>query len=270
MFRAATESLVEPGPPELWVYSKAEPVLRAFLPRVFLAAEAGSGRSGVYVLEDLTWEYGRNRVSLGWRHGVLGMFQLHETLASAVDAYGGDDLVRYDAVFSRALVSYAEQAIVAFDDPGDGEVRDQVLEAWPQLEAAYLDDEFSIEGVPIHGDYNESNVFIHRRDHDRVKAVDWEWSGFGSPHADLASHLKSAPPEVVSWALDEIAARDQSRTRPEHERMFLRSALERAIWDSALLAMQFTSDRSRFGHLRSWINGSLARALWSLDQLGRS
>ena len=97
-----------------------------------------------------------------------------------------------------------------------------------------------------------------------------EWAGFGSPHADLASYLKSAPPEVVSWALDEMAERDQSRTRLEHERMFLRSALERALWDSALLATQVTSDQSRFGYLGSWVNGSLAKALWSLDQLRKA
>ncbi len=266
VFVASTETLVEAGPPELWAYRKAEPILRAFLPRTILAAEAASGRSGVYVLEDLSWDYGRGENTL--RDGVMGMFRMQAALASAVETHGDEELIRYDAAFSRGLIAYAENAITAYDGGGDGSIRERVLGAWPRLEGAYLDDEFDVstDGVPIHGDYNGSNVFVHRRDR-RVKAVDWEWTGYGTPHADLASYLKKASTDVVSWALDLLAKRDESRTRHEHERIFLRSVLERALLDASLNAMQHTSDRGDSGYLGPRVNRALVTSLRSLDQL---
>ena len=268
VFLTSIESLVEPGPAELWVYNEAGPSMAAFLPHAYLAARVESGQGYLFVLDDLTEQYAHDMSPQGWRNGINGLFRMHSALASAVDAYGSEQLLRFDADFSSALIPYAENAIAAYDAVTGGSSSAQVLQAWPRLQETYLDDEFDLPngGIPIHGDYNTSNVFIHRRD-NQVKAVDWEWAGLGSPHADLASYLKNPPIEVITWALDQIAERDESRTRYEHERMFLRSTLERAIWDASLQAMQFTSDRNRFGYLGPRVNRALQRSLRSLDQL---
>lgn len=269
VFLTSIESLVEPGPAELWVYNQAKPGMATFLPHAYLAARVESSRGYLFVLDDLTEQYVHDVSPQGWRNGINGLLRMHSALASAVEAYGSEQLLRFDANFSSALISYTENAIGAYDAVTGGSSSAQVLQAWPRLRETYLDVQFDLPngGVPIHGDYNTGNVFSNRQDHTKIKAVDWEWAGIGSPHADLASYLKIAPTEVVPWALDRIAQHDTSRTRPDHARMFLRSTLERAIWDAALLAMQFTADRDRFGYLGPSIDRALSRSIWSLDQL---
>ncbi len=193
VFPASINASVKPGLPEMWVYGRATPVMGAFIPDVYLAHEEEPGRHYVYVLEDLTGGYGKKRGGpLGWRDGINGLFRVQEALALAVDEYGAGHLLVYDDAYSEALVSYAKRALAAYDGGSDGSVRERLLQTWPLLEETYLGDRFDLldGGMPIHGDFDTRNVFIHRKDRHQVKVVDWEWAGFGWPHGDLASYLK--------------------------------------------------------------------------------
>ena len=44
VFLTSIESLVEPGPAELWVYNEAKPSMAALLPHAYLAARVESGQ----------------------------------------------------------------------------------------------------------------------------------------------------------------------------------------------------------------------------------
>ena len=166
-------------------------------------------------------------------------------------------------------MSYAEEAISRFHGTTNSSVASEVLNDWRRLRDCYMSPEFDVPQIhrPIHGDYNTGNLFMSNIDRGQLKAVDWEWTGFGLPHIDLASYLRSAPPEVTRWAIDDFARREPDLALRAHDRLLSRCALERGIWDASLLANQLESDVDRYQRLEEGITRSLSSAMHALHRL---
>lgn len=266
--RRASETFpVVPGPPELWAYQRAGAQLDAFLPDCLLATSLGD--TFVYVLEDLTREYGKPPRAGGWETGFRLLHPLHEAMAEAVEAHGSEPLLIYDRAFGERLMGYAEEGIEAFRHDTHSAPADELLTVWKTLRAAYLSPEFDLPELhrPVHGDYNTGNLFVARTGRGALKVVDWEWAGIGLPHMDLASYLRQAPDDVVRWALEVFSAQNPGLTALEHERALWRCVLERSVWDASLLASQSKAEPERAGRLGPGIDRALQTAIAALARL---
>ncbi|MFV1992129.1 MAG: phosphotransferase, partial [Acidimicrobiales bacterium] len=259
----------EPGAPEFWIYNAAAPALRNYLADCMLAVRLASPETFLYVLEDLSVNYVKPPRVAGWRPGVLRMHDLHSALSVAAAKYGREDLLIYDKSFDRKLLSYAEETISRIHSSTRSLVAREVLDDWTRLSNCYMSHEFDIPQIhrPIHGDYNTGNLFVSKKDRAQLKVVDWEWTGFGLPHIDLASYLRRAPSDVTRWAIDDLARREPDLTLRAHERVLLRCALQRGIWDASLLASQLGSDVDRFQRLDEGVDRSLSSAMHALNRL---
>ena len=119
---------------------------------------------------------------------------------------------------------------------------DVLCRNWQRVVDVHQRDEFYRHGLaaPIHGDYDHSNVLVHRQDRSRVRVVDWEWAGIGVPHADLAALLKRVSPDDERAALA-IFARGYGRlSAEEHLRLFRGCQLEGRLLDAGFIARQQT------------------------------
>ncbi|MGI9609054.1 MAG: phosphotransferase family protein [Acidimicrobiia bacterium] len=268
---ASVDSPLDAGRPELWAYTKAKSDLEAFLPGILLARRSDDGRSYAYLLEDLNTSFEHPSGPSALKSALDGMFDMHRALARAAgkESTESGDLLQYDGGFSERLVGYSGRALSEFAQITSSGVVTAMADRWDELAGIYLGAELSDhwEMTPIHGDYNTGNVFIRTSAPRDTKAVDWEWAGFGIPHADMASLLKKAEPDVIHWAMERLSQNDPGRTASQHQRAFNVSVLERAILDAGLVAVQYNSDPERFSSLESWIEGAATRGLVHLDRL---
>lgn len=259
---------VQPGPAEFAILSQADGPLASYLPCVYLAEEAIPGALYRYIMEDLGEEYiralGDDRIQK-----AADLFpEFHEAMLrwNPRDQAG---LIQYGRDFSATLQTYAlprlEKYIAQHDDPAIREL----LDNWQGISSKHLDPEFFDAGTHglIHGDPNYSNVYLHASDPKKMKLVDWEWAGFGTPYADLVSLLKGGPSYLERWAVDRMAARLKHPSAQAY-RLYMWSYLERGILDAAFLSVQalITEHQTRFS-LHGAVASSARRALRAYRQL---
>ncbi|MGB7859308.1 MAG: phosphotransferase [Acidimicrobiia bacterium] len=260
---------VNPGPPEFWVYGTAAPVLKRHLPVCMLSSRHDGMESFAYVLEDLTRTYRKPPTRTGWSSGIRQMYDIHDGLSHAVETHGDRELLNYGPGFALGLLDFARVAIGRFQEIADDSVSQKVLDEWAGLSDAYVSTEFDLPELlrPIHGDYNTGNVFVASDVDAPIKVVDWEWTGIGFPHMDLAAHLRAAPSNVIQAALADLSNRYPDISIRTHERIFTRCELERGLWDAGLLAAQLVSDSSQIARLEPGVSRSLSKVLHAFGRL---
>jgi len=261
---------VSPGPPEAVLYSTHHGALSRFLPQVFWFRELEPGRHFQYLLEDLAETHQRLRPEMPDHiEATRGLMQMHKLLRDAFATGYPDGLIRYDRRFSERLLEYAAGNLTDYDSRTSNDAVTALLDRWHDVISVHQRDEFYNEDlwVPIHGDYNMSNIHIYRGKHGQLKVVDWEWAGIGLPHADLAALVKSLRVEDHQTLLQMFE--DDSRLDVEqHRRLFHWCRLERRLLDVAFLAKQQLDSGRRVSWLQREISRSAGDVLDAVAWLG--
>jgi hypothetical protein len=231
---------VRPGPPEYAVYHANPEPLHEYLPLVLFCEEVEAHRNYHYILEDLGREYHRiidQRAAIDLA-AMLGTF--HAAMRSSASSFDESCLLRYDREFSTSVYDYARENLERYAETVPGEAISKIIALWPRILEVGLGDNTHDTSLtqPIHGDFNRSNILVHQNDPRRLKILDWEWAGWGIPHADLASLLKKTSEAIESDALDAYARENSQLNRGEHVRIYRSCQLERSLIDAAFLAVQ--------------------------------
>lgn len=228
------------GRPEYRVLSSPASSSLDFVPTVYWTGRVDSQERFGYLMEDLDRAWYQPVSNGGLLAAVAALSQVHAGLQSSL---AGDTagLIRYDSDYSVALRRYVQTSVERYLDRHPDATIEEQWDAWPTLssthEQAAPPAEFG--GRAIHGDFNVSNLYIHWRSRNRIKALDWEWAGFGHHHTDLASVLKAAPDSLVQKALHMYARAFPEVSPAQHERLYTWCALQNAIRDAGYVAAQF-------------------------------
>ena len=233
-----------PGVAEWGVLGDASDALTAYLPAVLHKAQLEPNRHYQYLLEDLAWA---NRPVLDDPDVVAAVRRLpgvHTALAQWADATGAEPAVDHGPDHADEFLAYVETALHRFvDATGDSATR-SFLTRWDEV-ATYYRSAKSLDPVPlrwIHGDFNRKNAFLGVADPTSLRLVDWEWTGIGPPHADLASILKRSAWGQQRAMVREFFAHDDALDHAEHWQIYLWCRLGRGLFDAALHANQNASD----------------------------
>lgn len=265
-----------PGPPEFTILSQGSGPLAAYLPKVYLAQELEPGHRYIYLLEDMDGSYERcfqpEQIEQSAR--LLPRFQ--EAFHAWSEGKRPQGLIEYGPAFSTKLLEYTHASLLRFREAVRDDGLQQVLERWDDIAALHLQPEFfSLDPVPVHGDTNYTNIHLHSQDPQNMKLVDWEWAGYGSPFADLASLLKGEKTGVEEkcYALFVEAAAEVDRQKSsgtwmrglnpkQCRRLYQWSNVERGLMDAGFLAAQHleTAHQAHFSLPRA-VNQSLKRVL---------
>lgn len=258
-----------PGLPEWLIYSVPAKALASYLPRVYLCLEVVSQRQYRYVLEDLGGRYQRLTRYKGpaKRDGILHaasrLCSLHRALGDWAANIDPTQLLQFDGGFSAVLLPYARTNLESYlTHTADSSVS-EVIGRWPEIAAAHDQGDW-LQSQPlgtIHGDYHTGHIYLHQEVPDRIKLIDWEWTGFGRSHADLASLLKRAGPEIELQALMAFSQQDTSLSLDEHRQLYEWCQLERGLLDAAFLARQQMESRRQAAWIPRYIERSVARVL---------
>ncbi len=267
-----------PGLAEFAIYSQPEGELKKYLPEVFFAEEVTPKEHYRYLLEDL---------QQGYRHifnvedivfGSTLLPRLHQALQAWAAKTKQNGLLIYDCDFSQALDNYARKNLEAYQAQSDDPFLRETLSQWPGITQMHLRQEFFAcqSQIPIHGDTNYTNIHLSKADPNDFKVVDWEWAGFGSRYADLASLIKGTSPEIENRIFQNYfdgsnkmaECIDGPYSSVESKRLYLWSQMERGILDAAFLASQHlnSSEKTEFSYPRA-ITLSLKRLLTAYQQL---
>jgi len=261
---------VTPGPPEYLVYSNLQGEFAKYLPVVYHCAEIVPGRHYQYLLEDLSQEYRRMTPKTALR-AAAELPTIHRLLSEWSQVIDQDRLLKYGCEFSVALQRYAATILESYAHRTANTAVSALCNQWSQISEVYLRKEFQQfkDHRPIHGDLNSSNVLMHNQYPDRIKLVDWEWSGLGVAHADLVSILATATSEMRELALATLAEHDNHLSLDEHRRLYQWCALERALLNAAFCAAQLTGLphlTTKYDLARA-VEGAARRALYFCKEL---
>ncbi|HEX2980153.1 MAG TPA: aminoglycoside phosphotransferase family protein [Anaerolineaceae bacterium] len=259
-----------PGLPEFEIYQKGRVALQDLLPKIYDIEEVVSKRQYRYIFENL-WENYHILNSPEWKlRFVEHLPRVHQALANLTDSIDPNNVLRFDREFSSALEKYALENLNRYAQTHESADLCRLFEMWPRLHEMHLRDEVDALQPPvlIHGDLNFSNAFFHRSDRSRIRLVDWEWAGYGFPHADLAALLKGTAPEIEEEALRIYAMNYPQISPADHQRIYSWCMLERSLNDAAFLAAQvIDSDHAAKIDLPGTIEKSIRRMLALLDRM---
>jgi len=259
---------ISPGPPEYLVYSNTQGALTKYLPAVYLSLEVVPGRHYQYLLEDIGEEY--QQVS---GEAVLSVAAelpaIHQAIHDWSLSVNQDQLLRYEAEFSAGLLEYARTNLEGYGRKTNNKVVGELLDIWPRITHVHGAQEFRDLATirPIHGDLNTSNILIHKKYRDRIILLDWEWAGFGAAHADLASLLKLATPEIENQVLAIFTQEDKRLSAVQHKRLYQWCRLERGLLDAAFFAVQLMEPSISIPNIHRKIEAPARRVLDACRQL---
>src|SRR5574337_337797 len=268
---------ISPGPPEYFVYKHARGRLLRYLPKVFLCLERQPGRHFQYVFEDLDVEhinlrrFGGNDLE-GRRNMITAISQLpelHKTLDEWLADIDLSAILRYGGNFSSILLNHAKPILERYSQATSDETVLDLLGRWPLILQLHAHSHELRSGATrgIHGDYHSEHIYVHKSNPDGIKLIDWEWMGFGIPHADLASALKRASPDAERMGLEIFFTQVDTLSLGEHKSLYEWCQLERGIMDATYLAAQQMEAPRKVGWVSCYIRSSAARALRAVQEL---
>ncbi len=233
---------IRPGAPEFAVLGEAGRHGSELLPGVFHCVEVAANEHYSYIMEDLSDGY-RMADDEGDVVFLAGQLpRLHAGLPALFSQVEGRGLIQYDDDFSNGLSEYAAKQlsnyVTRFPSPYVDSLR-SVLPELSSLRMKIMNQRQDFGALkPIHGDFNSSNAMIHKATGNGIKLIDWEWAGYGLPHADLASLLKSASTDVQQKALNAYIQAEPRCSTAEHHLLYHWAQLERAVLDASFLSVQ--------------------------------
>jgi len=254
-----------PGPSEYLIYNNAGGLLTKYLPKIYLCQELIPDVQYKYLIEDLGVDYQnatvKNVISL-----TTELPSIHEALNEWSCKIDKNCLLQYNHNYSIALQEYARKNLERYIRKMPGQNSLKVLELWNEIFEIHNKTLNFHPNHTIHGDLNLANIMVHVKDPNRIKLIDWEWTGIGIPHADLASILMWVSPEIEQKALKLYAKHEDYISIKEHIILYRLCQLERGILDAAFLAAQhmetsiFTKFKSTM-NMPKYIEDSMYRVL---------
>jgi thiamine kinase-like enzyme len=266
---------IRPGPPEYLVYKHPERALSQYLPTVYLCLEVIPERHYQYILEDVSQSYQRlsEYEEPARKRNILKaaaeLPRLHHALSEWSITADPTHLLRFDREFSTDLLNYAKRNLECYVHETADKTVSRAIELWPLISEVHGRSEFyeCQTAQPIHGDYHTGHVHVHKNDPDRIKVIDWEWTGLGRPHADLATLLQRKDPDTERQALVRYAEQDEHLSLDEHKHLYEWCQLERGLLNAAFLASQQMESSRKVFWIPGFIQGSIMQALHAQEQL---
>ncbi|MFH1754364.1 MAG: aminoglycoside phosphotransferase family protein [Candidatus Latescibacterota bacterium] len=260
-----------PGPSECAIYRSGSSGLMQYLPRVYLCDELIHNKHYRYVFEDLEPDYREPASKDDFYLLARQLRQIHISMREWLEYGGEDELIRYEGISLDSLQEFIKASVMSYTAANDSEYARQVQLSWKRM-ARLLNRKDLFDFIPmrpIHGDFNITNIHIHKENREDIKLVDWEWAGIGIPHADLASLLKSAPPHVEEEALEIFIQHIKGWTMDEQKRLYWLCKLERGLLDAAFLSVQQsgTTNQTRINYSKH-IENALQSALRAFEHIG--
>jgi fructosamine-3-kinase len=200
------------GPQEFAIYRTATDNLKAFLPGVLHAEEVARGEHYRYLLEDLSLTHRKPDSPRELRRAAARVAQLHDLL-TGWDMREPSPLVPYDATFVASVYERTRDLFAEYRRRGLGTVGVFLSQALVDI----ITDQALHERHPrtvVHGDLNVASLLSSR---DDMKVIDWEWTGIGQPHLDVAMLLYDARPDVERSVLAAYVQANPSLSPAEHE-----------------------------------------------------
>jgi hypothetical protein len=260
---------VSPGPPEYYIYKYTHNDLLCYLPNIYDCQEIIPGKHYHYILEDLKPDY---RIARGVDDLMLcvkELFPLHKALNNGCAQILKENALQFNDSFRARLSDYVKINLEEYVK----EIRDDDVQAvlgdWYKIEKSLVDGT-AVSRLParlIHGDYNRTNIHISGGKAPKIKLVDWEWTGFGLPHADLASLLKGQKPEIEEMALRVYAAMDNSLDYEGHMIDYDWCQLERGLLDAGFLAKHHLNSPEKIDWIPAYISGTMRRVIYNYRNL---
>lgn len=262
---------VRQGPPERIVAQTKEGPLAPFVPRTHWVDVDQASDHFDYVWEDLSLDHehfldyqeANSRVDL-----ADSLVAMHRALRTQFDGVDVAEFLKYDQDYSEKLWEYTISSLSRnFERTGDPVIR-SFLARKDQVREVFLDPAFHVDRPtqPIHGDFNGTNIWV--RDEGgtlRMKAVDWEWAGYGLPHADMISVLKWCSEDEKREFLGGYCSAAGLGSVANERRWLRRANMERAILDAGFLSKQYMDPRRSQEWFRDFIVGSLEHLLDETD-----
>ncbi|MFP3882602.1 MAG: phosphotransferase [Actinomycetota bacterium] len=224
-----------PGPAEYAILQAPGDSLRAFLPRVFFAAELEPGVEYVMLSEDL--DASHRRLHRDDRMRLIDQISdLHAALAEQGAVPRTDLLI--DSLANRDdLPDFFEYRLRQhYQETGD-RIVGRLIRQFDAVANVYRSVDLPEKAIGIvHGDPNLSNIRVPRQPGGPPKFIDWEWAGVHLLHIDLATILKFANPVLESKVLRRYAERNAHLSHDMHRRLYYWCKLERSLLDVCLMA----------------------------------
>lgn len=224
-FPALEDLHLSPGYGEYAVYHfLASPDTR-FLPTVLLAEEVEPKRHYRYLMADLSLEHRR----CGTRPSdLIHVCECLPALQSELQTLTEQDLttplIAFDHEFALQLLDYANENLGAYAASHPDSVVAALVSKWASLSDTYrrgAEQAYACQPMTlIHGDYNTDNIMVGQGEEGPIKAVDFEWCGWGLPQMDLASALKGAPSELCAHCVASFARRWGATSTTEQQQSF--------------------------------------------------
>jgi len=260
-----------PGPPEFHVYSNPGEALPRFLPDVYYLAEIEPGKHFQYLLEDLTTEYRRAPTPQDTLRAAAALPALQDAMKGWQEGGSAEQWIEYDKDLCLKLLAFSRKHLERYLQVcGDPVVESSICLLSGIAEVFLAEDPFAeFELGPVHGDFNKANILIHRIDPGRVKVLDWEWAGRGIPHADAASLLKRALPEIENLSLAEYVRADGQHPVLLHLRTYEWCQLSRGLLDAAFLAVHVMDAPEKTDWHEEYVKTALHRVCRAYHALTR-
>ena len=261
---------VLPGPPEATILRMRDSALSPFLPGLILFRELEPGRHFQFLLEDLSQDYALLRPKkIDHIEAARTLLRLQGAMQESFRGLPLEGLICYDRCYSERLLDYARSSLAGYAASVTNGPVTRLLDRWQDIELVHQRDEFYDDDlrVPIHGDYNASNIHVPRAGGTQLKIVDWEWAGVGVAHADLAALAKSVPREDAPALLQVVIDNDRRLSPEQHQRIFAWCQLERGLLDAAFLAHQELTANRDVPWLQRAINRAAGGVLYALEAL---
>jgi 5-methylthioribose kinase len=246
--------------------------VRDFLPTVYWSQEIHVDKTYRYLCEDLAVEHyllNRSpRIEKDLLFAVEQLPLLHHALDRSLAPDDRKRLLRFDREYTVALLKYAHASLSTYAEQTSDSIVRSALSRWPEVEKSYNRDEFfeeRPEGL-IHGDFNTSNIYISKNG-KKLRAVDWEWAGYGVPHSDLVSLLGGCNWRIKNEALERFNKQHKGLSLLEHKRWFHWCRLGHGLLDAGFLARQQLESTRRVAWIPDRIHQGIHEVLGACQEL---
>jgi len=237
------------------------------VPRTYLTLDLARlevGEGSLVVMEDLASGWSRPRLHHDYALVVAKLDTIHCVMSDIGTNAGlaAHQLVRYNEELGPSLAELFERLVMneptVLEDPEVG----ALLMKWDSVRDVLVAPALPpAQSVFVHGDLSPANTFIRWLPTPAVKLIDYEWLGFGFPHADLACLLKRARPSIEESALFLYASRHRSIPPAEHRLLYEWCQICRGLLDAVYFVSHWKlTDPSRGSYLPDFARASLERA----------
>ena len=175
-----------------------------------------------------------------------------------------EGFLRFDQAYAEGIWEYALNALNRYVDETGDPAAQRFLDRQDEVRVVFLDPSFQADRPtqPIHGDCNGTNMWVRTSNgHLHLKAVDWEWAGYGLPHADIISIVKWCSNDLKEEFLQRYCAAAGLEDLPRERRWLRRANMERAIMDAGFLAKQYLDPVRSQQWFQEFVRGSLGHLL---------